>query len=512
MTEPFVHLVGAGPGNPGLVTVRAVECLAHADLVIYDKLVPPRVLDYAPPSAERVCVRELTSYHGEPAPRIVQRMIDAARAGRRVVRLKGGDPFIFGRGGEEAEALRDAGIAYEVVPGVTAALGAAAYAGIPLTHRALASAVAFVTGHENPAKPASALDWPALARFPGTLAIYMGMAHLPQLVGRLLEVGKPPRTPAAAIHWATTGEQRTVEAPLEELPAAVQASGLTAPAILFVGAVAALRGQLGWFEQGPLFGKRVLVTRPRDQAGPFVRRLEQSGAVPVLLPCVEIAEPDDWSEVDRALHRLGDYQWVVFTSSNGVHALLRRLRKLGRDVRALGSLRLAAIGPSTAEALRGYYLEPDLVPEEYCSESLAARLRREAAGQRILLARADRGRDVLRQELAEVAQVDQIAVYVQRDAVEDAGNVLDGLRRGELDFITFTSGNIARAFLRKLDGPCLARLESGHVKIVTISPVTSTAVAEFGLPVAAEAGVYTTEGMLEALTALAAREEKHALT
>jgi uroporphyrinogen III methyltransferase/synthase len=419
-----------------------------------------------------------------------------------VVRLKGGDPFIFGRGGEEAEALRQAGVPYEIVPGVTAAVGAAAYAGIPLTHRAHASAVALVTGHEDPDKP-GAMDWSALARFPGTLVIYMGIARVPQITQALLDHGKDPETPAAVVHWGTTGDQRTIQAPLRELPVAVQQAGLPAPAIIVVGTVVGLRSQLAWVEHRPLFGKRVLVTRPRPQAGDLVRRLERLGAVPFVLPAVDIREPADWTAVDRALADLSGYHWLVFTSANGVHALVRRLRHLGRDLRALGALRLAAIGPGTADALRSYYLEPDLVPAEYRSESLAAALKVQAAGQRVLLARADRGREVLRQELAAVAEVHQIAVYAQADAVPADSEELDSLRRGEIDYVTVTSSNIARALVAALDAPSRTRIEAGQVKLVSISPVTSAAVRELGLPVAAEAKEYTTAGVVDALVQLA---------
>jgi uroporphyrinogen III methyltransferase/synthase len=504
--EPRVFLVGAGPGHPGFLTLRAVECLAQADIVVYDKLVPKGILDHAPAAAERVCVSDLAPCHGAGPSRISRRLIEEARRGRRVVRLKGGDPFIFGRGGEEAEALREAGIAYEVVPGITAALGAAACAGIPLTHRAHASAVAFITGHENPAKPESAIDWPALAHFPGTLVVYMGIAQLPRIVESLLKHGKAPDTPAAAVHWATTGEQQTVAAPLRELAGAVQAAGLTAPAVVIIGEVAALRARLAWFERRPLFGQRVLVTRPRDQAVGLVRRLEQLGAVPFVLPAVEIGEPPDWAPVDQALAALGRYQWLVFTSSNGVHALIRRLRKTGRDLRALGGLRLAVIGPATADALREYHLEPDLVPDEYRSEGLAAALRERVAGQRILLARADRGRDLLRHELAAVAEVDQVAVYSQVDAVAGDAAALDCLRRGEIEYVTLTSSNIARAMIQALDAPCRERIQSGLVRLVSISPVTSAAIRELGLPVAAEATAYTTAGVAEALVRLAAAQ------
>lgn len=501
--QPLVFLVGAGPGHPGLLTLRAAECLARADLVIYDKLVPPRLLEHAPPTAERLCVSDLHDYHPQRYPQVHRAMIDAARRNRRVVRLKGGDPFLFGRGGEEAEALRAAGIAYEVVPGVTAGLAAAAYAGIPLTHRLHSSAVAFVTGHENPAKPQTALDWPALARFPGTLAIYMGVSRLQHIVRALLAHGKDPATPAAVVQWASTGDQRTVQAPLGQLPQAVQAAGVTSPAIVLVGPVVALRERLAWFEHRPLFGKRVLVTRPRHQAGDLVRQLEQMGAVCFSLPLVEIHDPPSWEAVDRALAELPRYQWLVFTSVNGVRAFLTRLRQTGRDLRALGHLRLAAIGPATADALRAYHLEPDLVPAAYRSEQLAEALRSRVAGQRVLLARADRGRDILRQELAAVAEVEQVAVYVQADAaVASDPHVFDCLRRGEIDYITLTSANIARALARALDAPCRARLESGDVKLVSISPVTTAAAQEVGLPVAAEAVEYTMAGVVAALVRL----------
>jgi uroporphyrinogen III methyltransferase/synthase len=505
VTSAQVFLVGAGPGNPGLLTLRAVECLAQADLVLYDRLVPVRLLEHAPPTAERICVADLPGCHPERWPHIHRTLIEAARQGKRVVRLQGGDPFLFGRGGEEAEALREAGIPYEVVPGVTAGLGAAAFAGIPLTHRLHASGVVLVTGHEHPDKPERRVDWAWLARFTGTVVVYMGVSRLPQITRSLLEHGKPPDTPAAAIRWGTTGDQRTVEAPLSDLAAAVQREGLTAPALVVIGAVAGLRPRLAWAERRLLFGKRVLVTRPRHQAGDLVRRLEELGAVPVLLPAVEVREPADWGPVDRALADLAGYQWLVFTSANGVHALLRRLRQTGRDLRSLGGVRLAAIGPGTADALRAYHLEPDLVPPEYRSESLAAALRERAAGQRILLARADRGRDMLRQELAAVATVEQVAVYSQVDALEDAGEVLGRLRAGEIEYVTLTSSNIARALLRPLDPAGRGRIEAGEVKLVTISPVTSAAVRELGLPVAAEAAEYTAPGVVEALVQLAGR-------
>jgi uroporphyrinogen III methyltransferase/synthase len=509
MVEPQVFLVGAGPGHPGLLTLRAVECLHQADLVLYDRLVPPALLAHAPPTAERVCVADLAGRHPERVALVHQAMIGAARAGRRVVRLKGGDPCIFGRVGEEAEALYQAGVPFEIVPGVTAALGAAAFAGIPLTHRAHTSAVAFVTGHECPGKAGSALDWPALARFPGTLVFYMGVSHLDEVVAALVAGGKAADTPSAVVRQATLGCQRTVTAPLAELATAARAAAITAPALAIVGPVVGLRESLAWFERRPLFGRGVLVTRPRHQAAGLMARLEELGAVPYLLPAVEVRDPPDWSPVDEALAGLARYQWLVFTSSNGVHALVRRLRQTGRDLRALGSVRLAVIGPSTAEALRGYHLEPDLTPATYTSEALAAALKERATGQGVLLARADRGRDVLRQELAAVATVDQVAVYSQVDSVEADSTVLEALRRGDIHYVTLTSSNIARSLARVVDEPTRARLRSGMVKVVTISAVTSQEVRALGWPVAAAAKEATAEGVVAALVALRDEEMEH---
>jgi uroporphyrinogen III methyltransferase/synthase len=501
--SPLVYLVGAGPGNPGLLTLRAVECLARADLILSDRLVPARLLEHAPAAAERISVDDLPGRHAEKAPHIIRVLIDAARQGKCVVRLKGGDPFLFGRGAEEAEALRAAGIPFEVVPGVTSGLAAAAFAGIPLTHRLHASAVALVTGHECHGKTGGQLDWAALARFPGTLVIYMGLSRLALIARALMDHGKPPDTPAAAIRWGTTGEQATIQAPLRDLPAAVVQAKLSPPALIVIGPVVALRPSMAWSEQRPLFGKRVLVTRPRHQAGDLVRQLDQLGAVVQVLPTVEINEPADWAGVDQALGWLRDFRWLVFTSANGVDALVNRLRQTGRDLRALGHLRFAVIGPGTAHALRRYHLEPDLVPPTFNSEGLAEALGKVAAGQRILLARADRGRDLLRQQLAAVADVEQIVVYSQTDAVEGDEAVLARLGAGDIDYATVTSSNIARGLHRLLDASARRRIETGEMKLVSISPQTSHAIRELGWPVAAEASEYTTVGVIEALVKLA---------
>jgi uroporphyrinogen III methyltransferase/synthase len=422
------------------------------------------------------------------------------------VRLKGGDPTLFGRGGEEAQALAEAGIAFEIVPGVTAALGAAAFAGIPVTHRAHASAVAFVTGHEGPDKPETLLDWGALARFSGTLVFYMGMSRLEHLVAMLLEKGKDHQTPAAVVHNATTGAQRTVTAPLAHLPAAVRAAGLTAPAVIFIGSVVDMRPPLAWFEKLPLFGRRIVVTRPRQQAQDLMNGLVRLGAVPLLLPAVEVGPPADWGPVDRAIGRLEQYDWLVFTSVNGVSAFFARLEALGKDLRALGRIRLAAIGPKTAERLRAYHLVPDVVPPRYQSEDLAAALAAVVEpGAHVLLARADRGRELLRDVLGRKASVEQIAVYAQVDAVPERHPLLDQVRSGDIDAITFTSSNIARALLSRLDEAGRKPIAAGRTRLVSISPVTSAAVRELGYDVAAEAREATVEGVLQALIGLYAK-------
>ncbi len=506
--NPTVFLVGAGPGNPGLLTVRAAELLARADLVLYDQLVPLRLLDLAPAAAEKICVRDLPGNHPDKYPHIHKLLIERGRSGKIVVRLKGGDPLVFGRGGEEAEALRDAGVVYEVVPGVTAALAAGAFLEVPLTHRNYASAVALVTGHELPNKPGNRLDWQALAAFPGTLCIYMGVARLPVIQSELLKYGKDPDTPAAIVERASTGEQRTVYSRLGNLEEARRHAGLEAPGLIIVGEPIAHRPAQSWWEARPLFGQRVLVTRPAHQSEEMVRQLEHLGAVVYRLPAVEIREPADLSRLDAALDQIrrGEWQWLVFSSANGVHALLRRLDTLGRDLRDLGSVKLAAIGPKTAEALREYRLRADVVPEAtYSSEGLVAALTPHVAGQRVLLARANRGREVLRDELGKFATVEQIAVYEQVDTMTPNADVLDHLRRGEIGFITLTSSNVARNVIAAFDETIRGRVERGEIQLVAISPETGKAVRELGCPVAAEATEFTSEGLVEALVRMSAK-------
>ncbi|HEX4610750.1 MAG TPA: uroporphyrinogen-III C-methyltransferase [Urbifossiella sp.] len=506
-----MFLVGAGPGNPGLLTVRAAEVLGRADLVLYDQLVPIRLLDLANPAAEKVCVRDLPGTHPDKYPHIHELLIRYGQAGKTVVRLKGGDPLVFGRGGEEAEALRSAGVGYEIIPGVTAALAAGAFLEIPLTHRNYASAVALVTGHELPNKPGNRLDWKALAAFPGTLCVYMGVARLPVIVAELLRHGKNPDTPAAIVERASTGDQRAVYARLADLETARRNAGLEAPGLIIVGDPVAHRPAGPWWESRPLFGRRVLVTRPAHQAAGVVRRLEHLGAVVYQQPTVEIRAPEDFGPLDRALGEVrdGSWDWVVFTSANGVHAFFRRLDALGRDLRDVGRVRFAAIGPKTADALRVYHLRADVVPAAFSSEGLVTALAPHVSGRRVLLARANRGRDLLRTELAGVAAaVEQVTVYEQVDSVAPNPAVADALRRGEIHYVLLSSTRIAQNLLAAFDETVRGRVHRGEVKLVAISPETGGAVRALGHPVAAEADPYTADGLVDALIRLVGGERE----
>ncbi|MFM8271425.1 MAG: uroporphyrinogen-III synthase, partial [Gemmata sp.] len=398
-----------------------------------------------------------------------------------------------------------AGLAYEIVPGVTAALAAGAYLEIPLTHRMHASSIALVTGHELPNKPGNRLDWMALAAFPGTLAIYMGVARLPVIVAELLRHGKPPDTPACIVERASVGAQRSVFATLGALEEARRNAGLEAPGLILVGDVVAQRAARPWFESRPLFGQRVLVTRPAHQAGEMVRKLEHLGAVVYRMPAVEIRDLADFALVDNALEQVqrGEWEWLVFTSANGVRALLRRLDATGADLRALGRVKIAAIGPKTAAALREHQLRADVVPDStFSSEGLAAALAPHVAGKRVLLARANRGRAELQTELAKVAHVEQVAVYAQVDTAEPDTSVLDALRRGEIRYVTLPSPNIARGIISAFDDTIRGRVERGEIRLVAISPITGAAARELGLPVAAEARTYTEDGLVEAVIEL----------
>ncbi len=504
-----VFIVGAGPGDPGLISVKAVECLKQADLVLYDGLVNPLLLTHTRAACERTCRAASPTGRHIPQAEINERLVAAAKQGLRVVRLKGGDPFIFGRGSEEAAYLRAHGIDFEVVPGITAAVAAGEYAGFSLTHREHASQVTFITGHEAPDKPDSSLDYELLARLPGSLVFYMGLARLPDIAASLLSHGKSPTTPAAVISRATTPLQRTIIAPLAELPDAVRAAQLHAPSLIVIGECVQMREQLRWFEDRPLFGIRIGITRAEGQADAAISRAITLGAQPVLMPAIRIEPPADWSAVDATLKRLAEFQWCVFTSVNGVDAFFERLwqqQQQQLDVRAVGHLKFAAIGRATAEALAKLHLRADIVPEKFRAEELAAALAPYVAGQRVLWARASRGRDVLPTELrAAGATIEELVVYQNLDVTELPEDALQLIESGELHWIGLSSPSIARGLARLVPESLKARLGTS-TKLAAISPVTAQAAREVGLPINVEATEFTWDGLFAAIERAADRQ------
>jgi uroporphyrinogen III methyltransferase/synthase len=494
-TEPVncVYIVGAGPGDPGLMTARSLELIASAEVIYYDRLIPPTALDHAHPDAELVYVGKRPGVVSVPQEEIIERLIKSAGEGRKVVRLKGGDPFLFGRGAEEAEAIREAGFDFEIVPGVTAAIAATAYSGIPLTHREDASAVAFVTGHEDPSRPEGGIDWPALAAFPGTLVFYMGVGRLAGNSAQLIAGGRSPDEPAAAIQQGTMPSQRVIVATLGTIADEAAREEIEAPALIVVGEVARRRETLKWFEQRPLHGRTVVVTRARAQSSGFARTLRSLGAAVVELPAIAIEPLIESGEVTRAIAELPDFDLLCLTSPNAVELLFKAIARNGLDARALAGVRVAAIGPGTSEALRTHRIEPDLVPERSVSEGLAELLEAEKVeGMRVLLAAAEGARKVLPEALeARGAKVDAVALY---RTVRDTPGSHSLLAAAAADWITFTSASTVNNLLLAMpDG-----LPPG-ARIVSIGPVTSEAIRDAGLEVAAEAGHHDLDGLLEAL-------------
>ena len=497
-----VYLVGAGPGDPGLMTARSLELVASADVVLYDRLIPSGAIDGAREGAELVYVGKRP---GDPAmaqAEIEAAMVANAREGRSVVRLKGGDPFVFGRGGEEAETLAEAGIPFEVVPGVTSGIAAPAYAGIPVTHRDDAAAVAFVTGHEDPDKDETALDWEALAGFPGTLVLFMGVGRAAEIAAALIAAGRDPTEPAAAVERGTLPGQRTVEATLEGLAQAVAEAGVRPPAILVVGPVAARRETIGWLERRPLHGRRVVVTRARAQASGLARTLAALGAEVVELPAIRIEPRIDSPAVGAAVADLHSYAVVCLTSPNGVRLLFEAMAAQNRDARALAGAIVAAIGPGTARALRERGVIADIVPERFVGEALAEALEAvDVRGRPVLVARAAEAREVLPEALeARGAEVDVVALY--ETVAEDPGaEALEAAR--EADYVTFTSSSTVRNLLA-----AVGERFPAHARVVSIGPVTSAAAREAGLQVHAEASRHDPEGLIEALLTDANRSER----
>ena len=494
-----VFLVGAGPGDPGLLTLRGREVLEQAEVVVYDYLANEDFLRLAPPEAERIYVGKKGGDHTMSQERITELLVEKGK-GNLVVRLKGGDPFVFGRGGEEAQALVSAGIPFEVVPGVTAAVAVPAYAGIPLSHRDYAASMAFVTGHERDDSENSKIAWERLATGVGTLVFFMGVKNLPEICRNLLEHGRAPGTPVAVIRWGTTPDQRTVVGTLENIVHRVKEANIKPPAITVVGEVVNLREQLNWFEARPLFGRRIVVTRAREQSSEFKAVLAELGASCIEFPTIEIQPPPSWDPLDAAVADLPRYQWVIFTSVNGVRFFMERLRAAGLDARALGGIRIAAIGPKTAQCLETYGLRPDLLPKEYRAESVLEEMAGlELNGTRILIPRAMVARDILPDTLRERGSlVDVVPAYQTVLPGEGRSKVLDRLNGGEIDCITFTSSstviNFFSLFKRDEILPLLKK-----VSIACIGPVTAETAKQHGVDVHVMPSEYTIEGLVAAI-------------
>jgi len=493
----MVYLVGAGPGDPGLITVKGMERLRRAEVVIYDYLANESLLGAAPSQAERIYVGKKAGAHAMSQDEINRLIVEKGRRAV-VVRLKGGDPFIFGRGGEEALALREAGIPFEVVPGVTSAIAVPAYAGIPLTHRDLTSSVAFVTGHEMPGKETSAIHWDRLATAVGTIVFLMGVRNLDHIASQLMTYGRAPETPVAVIRWGTTPEQATVAGTLATI--AEVAAGISPPAIIVVGEVAALRGELNWFEGRPLFGKTILVTRAREQASDFRALLEECGARCLEFPTIEVVPPPSWEPLDRALKTIDRYQWVIFTSVNGVRFLFQRLEALGEDARALHGIRLGAIGPKTAAALEERGLRLDLVPSEYRAEAVIDALgEAEIRGRRFLLPRAAKARELLPEKLVELGgEVDVVTAYETVRPSEKAEEVRRLLREGAIHCITFTSSSTVENFITMVGDDHLPSMV-GKAVVACIGPITAETARKHGLTVEIIPDRYTIEALAAAL-------------
>lgn len=493
----MVYLVGAGPGDPGLATVKALDLIRRAEVILYDRLIDPVLLFEARPDCTLVDVGKSSGEHTRPQREITDLLVEYGRQGLEVVRLKGGDPFLFGRGGEEAERLSAEGIPFVVVPGVSALTAATAYAGIPLTHRDRSSSVGVATGHAADDKLEDSVRWEKLAEGVDTVVVFMGVGNLDPITAGLLRGGKSPDTPAALIERGATPRQRTITGTLATIVEIARRERVKAPALFVVGNTVPLADTLGWFHPGPLAGLRIGVTRPRTQSRALAEKLAALGAEPVLIPTIETAETIDTPEVRKALIRIELFDYIAFSSANGVHAFFRALAGIGRDARALAGKNLAAIGPATAEALSGYGIRADMIAETFVAEGLLRTIRGAAniAGMHFLLVRSDIGRDALAQGLRESGAVVEDVVFYSTRAAELSPYARERVRRGDIDLITFTSASTVHGLFSQIPpeeiGP--------EVVLASIGPQTSKAIAGYGRTVDIEAAEYTVEGLVRAI-------------
>ena len=488
-----VYLIGAGPGDPGLLTIKGLECICRADVIVYDRLVHPALLAHARPDVELIYVGKASSAHTMKQDDINRLLVDKAKEGKTVARLKGGDPFVFGRGGEEAEVLVSEGIEFEVVPGITSAIAAPAYAGIPVTQRGLVSTLGIITGHEKGED--SRINWAAVAGL-DTIVFLMGVENLPNIVSELVKNGRDSSTPVALVRWGTRTEQETLVGTLSDIVEKAQQAEFKSPAVTIVGEVVKLREKLRWFDNRPLFGKKVLVTRSRDQASELSELLRQYGAEPIEFPVIKISPPESFEDLDAALDRIEKYDWLLFTSANGVRAVMDRLRELGRDVRWLKGPKIGAIGPKTAEALQCLGVRVDFVPREFVAEAVVREFPDDPRAKRILIPRAKEAREVIPEKLRELgADVDVVTSYKTEAEESDVARVRELLDSGEIDIITFTSSSTVKMFADRIP-----KVPEGVI-IACIGPITAQTAEELGLKVDVVAEEYTIEGLVKALVA-----------
>ena len=494
-----VYLVGAGPGDPGLLTVKGMNCIAAADVIVYDRLVSRRLLNYARPGAELIYVGKLPQRHTLKQEEINELLLNKALEGHTVVRLKGGDPYLYGRGGEEGEHLVENGVPFDVVPGITSAIAVPAYAGIPVTHRDFTSSFAVITGHEDPLKNETSVAWDKIATGIGTLVFLMGVANLPFIVEKLIAGGRAPTTPVALVRWGTRPEQTTLTGQLDNIVKKVKEADFRSPAVIIVGEVVSLREKLQWFEHKPLFGKRVVVTRSRNQASVLSQRIEELGGEPLEFPVIEIVPPSDYAPMDRAIDRISTYNWLIFTSVNGVDSFFNRLRHQQKDIRDLKGLRLCAIGPKTKEALEQKALIVDYVPSEYRAEAIIEHLRCVIkTGEKVLLPRADIARKILPETLTAMgAVVDNVEAYRTLRGAGDAAYLREMLKDKLIHIVTFTSSSTVRNFVELL-GEGFKELLTG-VTLASIGPITTSTANKLGLKIDLEAREYTIEGLLQGI-------------
>lgn len=492
-----VYLVGAGPGDPGLITVKGRRCLEQAQVVVYDRLLDPSLLEAAPPAAEKIFVGKERGRQALTQDEINALLVEQAVSGKVVVRLKGGDPFVFGRGGEEALALADHRISFEVVPGITSAIAAAAYSGIPVTHRKVATCFTVVSGSEDPSKPESVIPWDVLSRTGGTLVVLMGWAALQSIMATLQRYGMPAETPVALVQWGTWNRQRTVTGTLSDVVARGEEAGLAPPVIAIVGQVVNLRARLAWFDRRPLFGKKILITRSRTQVSHLRAQLEDLGAMTVELPSIEIDDLDHYEQLDQALTRLNEFRWIFFSSTNAVEAVFRRLERQSRDSRAFATARVGAIGPATRKALAQRGINADFVPARSVSEEVILELsNRDWRGVPVLLPGSDIGRDVLAAGLEDLgARVERAAAY-RTVTPQGAGQRARQVLQAGVDVVTFTSSSTVRNTLDILEGD-KQYLEPGL--IACIGPITAATARQLGLRVDLVAEENTVEGLVDVL-------------